>query len=105
MDPRKMQILEELIEHLGGKESAKFKSALDEERNPKPLEEEKPEGMEIEIVGKPEGKDAELEAAIKRHGGGLGEDESPVMEASEGEDEMSDEELKEMLEKYMAKNA
>jgi hypothetical protein len=94
MDQRKKQLIEELIAHLEDSQGGDL-AALMEESKPKPMEGleaggevEKPEGVSIEkveIEAKPEGEEPIAPEAS----------ESPTAP------EMSDDELAELLKKYL----
>lgn len=113
MNPLKLKLVEELMHHLGGSQGREFKGMLDASKMPKegsPLEEAlespkeealedgKPKGISVEkvsIMGKP---------AKAAHMMGGDEKMAPPAEMTpkdggQAEDEMSDDELRELLSK------
>lgn len=101
MNPLKAKLLTDLIEHLSSSQGGDLKSMLDESKKPNPLTESeedplKPKGIEIEkvsVLGKPK---PEIEDMVKEKSPGMFPD--PV---EEKEAEMTDEEMKELIEKYL----
>lgn len=113
MNSIKMKLLDELLSHLDGMQGNDLKSLLDEHNKP-PVDESvpedsempdemkdamgKPKGIKVESVEimKPKSKDDVIDEVTKPDGMGS-EDTSKAP----GEDEMSDEELQELLKKLI----
>ncbi len=96
MDAMKLKLLEEILSHLSDSQGSDLKSLLDESKAPPMVEEadplsgDKPDGLKVksvEVMGDP--------LAEKEPG-----DEMALDEASGG-NEMSDEELEELVSKYL----
>lgn len=109
MDPKKLELIQEILSHLSGAQSMGLKDLLDKSKMPKemPGEMGKPKGLEVESIeiepkeGKEGGSyDDKVDQAIKdgsKHGG---EDDSKEIPMDGDKDELTDEEL-EMLLKNM----
>ncbi len=108
-DPKKLKLIEELISHLEGSQGNDLGALVEESRKPKmdmssgdsEVDEfGKPKGVAIEKVSvmKPEGdSDAALEKGMPELGS-AGMADKPMGDSG---DEMSDEELAELLKKYL----
>lgn len=109
MDMNKLKVIEDLIEHLSGSQGMDLKSLLDESRKPKEaeleLEGEDPKGLKVEsveVMGKPKNFDDQANEAISAQSEKPGmELESGKTSAMPGEEEMTDDELQELLGKYL----
>ncbi len=98
MDPKKLEIIKEILEHLSGHQAMGLKDLLDKSKAPKelPMEEGEPKemGLEVDVI-KP--KEEPFEGEDK--------DPSDELHMPEGikdtpeEGEMTDEELEELLSK------
>jgi hypothetical protein len=119
MNALKLKILNELMDHLGESQGGDLKSLLDESKKPKEMEiEGDPKGLKVEsveIMGKPEDEVAANEQ--KEKGDSLGsligypgepnpkhplpKPLKPTAMNESGDEEMSDDELKELLKQYM----
>jgi hypothetical protein len=116
MNALKQKILDELMEHLSNAQGGELKSLLDESKKPEMgiegMPGEKPKGLKIEsveVMGKPKmGADDKIKQAIEDASSPKKEDPMSMgdegSEASKmpGEEEMSDEELQELIKKYLS---
>lgn len=97
MDAMKLQLLEEILEHLSSSQGNDLKSLLDESKKP-PMEmgmDGKPKGLEVEkvsVMGRP---DMDPDEKMK-----MDMDSSDVSQ-DPGEEDMTDDELQELLGKYL----
>lgn len=107
IDPKKLEMIEEILEHLSGHQAKSLKDLLDKSKMPKeiPMEEGKeghdamPKEMGIEVdVMKPkeESFKEESEDPMKEKMDGMDKMDKPEMG---GEAEMTDQELEELLKK------
>lgn len=99
MDPKKLEMIEEILEHLSGHQAKALKDILDKSRAPKemPMEGEKGEGMpkvmgvEVDVEKPKHPMDKMVDDSIE---GNMDKKEPGDMG---GEKEMSDEELEELM--------
>jgi|SRR6478609_5139084 len=101
MDPLKLKLINELMDHISTSQGGDLKSMLDEAKMAKekpmnPLDEAtKPKGLAIEkvsVLSKPKPEIEDLQKKPSPFGDST---------ASDSEPEMSDDELKELLAKYL----
>jgi hypothetical protein len=114
MNAMKLKILNELIDHLSASQGGDLKSMLDESKKPNPLasgdgdDEEglkdkfgnpiKPKGIAIEkisVMGKPK---PDISDIVNKKAPGMFPEEP---EGADDEKEMNDDELKELIAKYL----
>lgn len=117
MNPMKLKLIEELLSHLSDSQGSDLKSMLDESKKPMMEEDEESEGLphemaeakpkglkieSIEVMKKPKRFDDQANEAIAEISK---KPEMPMEEEASslpGEEEMSDDELSELLKKYLS---
>ncbi len=105
MDPMKLKILDAIIQHLTNSQGGDLKSLLDESKAP-PMDGSgsDPKGLEISKVSVLGDKPGDMASAVKPDGGVGVDDDSAGPDADDikgGDDEMSDDELQELLAKCL----
>lgn len=93
MNPLKVKLLEEILSHLSDSQAGDLKSLLDESKKPK-MPEESPEEEALESPKEELAEDGKLESSEVSS--------SDPKSVIPGEDEMTDEELKELIAKHLS---
>lgn len=96
MDPRKLSLLEEILSHLKDSQAGGLKSLLDEENKPA-----LPEGVDGEEALETPGEES-LEDKISSLDKPEIEDKAQNPDLIPGEEEMSDDELSELVKKFLS---